>query len=394
MHFAYQWKFAYVLCRQFPATMGTDRVASMGWHEYLWVAVPCGLVTSLDVGLSNLSLVTISITFYTMVKASTPVFVLAWAYVFGIERITLNLLIVVAIIATGEFLTVIGEVEFQIGGFVLCLCASVMSGARWTLVQLKLQTLDPPLKTTIAAMKMLAPSMFFSMFVISLCVERPWNKFGHMDGGQVLHILGLGSVGAAFAIAMILCEFYLIMYSSAVILMIGGVLKEMVTIIMGVTIFHDELNRINVAGCFVVFLGILFYKVTFHLDKQRRGDDKPPHLRGPRQYRAVQADEGEIDGSDRCVGSESSDDGGASAGLDGSPLTRRRRTTPPPLPSLSLDEPPEMKRSGASALPSSKPNSSVMELQNADLRSRGSGPRSRESSPTSSPRGPPKAFLV
>jgi solute carrier family 35 protein C2 len=393
MHFAYQWKFAYFLCRRLPAETGADRVASMGWTEYLWVAVPCGLVTSLDVGLSNLSLVTISITFYTMVKASTPVFVLAWAYAFGIERITVNLLVVVAIIAAGELLTVAGEVEFQMGGFVLCLCASVMSGARWTLVQLKLQTLDPPLKTTFAAMKMLAPSMFLSMLLISLCVERPWSKFGRMDAGQALHILGLGSAGASFAIAMVLCEFYLIMYSSAVILMIGGVLKEMVTIIMGVAIFHDELNKVNVAGCLVVLLGIVFYKVTFHLDKQGRGDDKPPHLRGPRQYRAVQADdEGEVDGSDRCVGSESSDDGGA--GLDGSPLTRRRRTTPPPLPSLSLDEPPEMKRSGASASPASRPNSAAMELQNADLRSRGSGPRSRESSPTSSPRGPPKAFLV
>jgi solute carrier family 35 protein C2 len=393
----------------------------MNWTEYLWVAIPCGLVTSFDVGLSNLSLVTISITFYTMVKASTPVFVLAWAYVFGIERITINLLIVVAIIAAGEFLTVLGEVEFQLSGFILCLLASVMSGARWTLVQLKLQTLDPPLKTTFAAMKMLAPSMFVSMFIISLCLERPWNKFKNLDGGQILHILSLGSVGASFAILMILCEFYLIMYSSAVILMIGGVLKEMVTIVMGVTFFHDELNGINLAGCFVVFLGIVYYKVTFHLDKQKHGSDKPPHLRGQqRQYRAVQADERD-DSLSRGDGSSEnpSDDDGA--GVNDSTLTQRhrsgevhrdvddrdntnghRRTASLRLSSsLSMEELPEMAMNGitpatASSSSSSKP-SSTMETPNVvELRSRigASGLRSRDGSPTTSSQGPPTALLV
>jgi solute carrier family 35, member C2 len=294
MHFGYQWKFAYLLCRQHPDYFGSSRISGMSWGEYLTVALPCGLVTSGDVGLSNLSLVTISITFYTMVKASTPIFVLAWAYVFGIERITCNLLIVVAIIAAGEFLTVMGEVEFETGGFFMCLSASVMSGARWTLVQLKLQTMDPPLKTTVATMRMLAPSMFFSMLLLSLVFERPWNKFETMDSREALHILGLGSLGASFAIAMILCEFYLIMYSSAVILMIGGVLKEMVTIILGVTLFHDQLNRVNLAGCLVVLAGIVFYKVTFHMDKHKNPSGGGSVL-PERQYSAVDGSEDDSD---------------------------------------------------------------------------------------------------
>ena len=242
----------------------------MSWREWMHTSVPCGLVTSGDIGLSNLSLVTISITFYTMVKASTPIFVLLWAYVFGIETITCNLILVVAIIATGEFLTVAGEVGFEPIGFFLCLTASMLSGMRWTLVQLKLQTMDPPLKTTITTMRLLAPSMFVSMLFLSLIVEQPWSKFDHLTTSEATYILALGLMGAFLATAMILCEFHLIMYASAIILMLGGVMKEMITIFVGVFYFGDNLNRLNLAGCFVVFLGVIFYKVTHYLDKRTR----------------------------------------------------------------------------------------------------------------------------
>eukprot|EP00957_Ditylum_brightwellii_P121729 9283421-Ditylum_brightwellii.AAC.1 len=95
-------------------------------------------MAALDVGLSNLSLVHISLAFYIMVKASSPVFVLASAYILGIERITPSLLLVVLLISIGEFLTVLGEVEFDLLDFALCIGNSVCSGMRWTIVQLKL----------------------------------------------------------------------------------------------------------------------------------------------------------------------------------------------------------------------------------------------------------------
>ncbi|EEC46028.1 predicted protein [Phaeodactylum tricornutum CCAP 1055/1] len=301
IHFGAQWIFSATLCALKPAYFGGERVASMSWPVWLALSVPCGLITSGDVGLSNLSLVSISITFYTMIKASTPVFVLGWAYLFGIEKITWSLLLVISVIAAGEFLTVAGEVDFQLGGFLMCLAASVLSGARWTLVQLKLQALDPPLKTTISTMRLLAPSMCLSMVAFSMVVEKPWTKFDHMDTAQFLHVFGLGLFGAFFAIAMILCEFYLIMNATAIILMIGGVIKEMITIIIGVYFFDDSLNLINITGCFVVFLGVVLYKITFHLNKQKVDKTTEKH----HQYQQVgHADRGMDDNDNELFGDE------------------------------------------------------------------------------------------
>jgi solute carrier family 35, member C2 len=221
--------------------------------------------------LSNLSLVRISITFYTMVKASTPIFVLIWAYFLGIEKITMPLVLVVIVIAAGEFLTVTGEGgDLDVLGFAMCVMASFLSGARWTLVQLKLRTMEPPLKTTIATMRLLSPSMFASLFFISLAIEEPWNRLANSDAMELGKVLGLGLIGAVLAISMVLCEFWLIMRSNAIVLMIGGVLKEMVTIMIGVGYFHDKLNRVNITGCLIVFLGVILYKVSHYLEAQQR----------------------------------------------------------------------------------------------------------------------------
>jgi solute carrier family 35 protein C2 len=274
IHFFAQWIFSETLCAMYPVYFGSSRITDMSWKEWLAISVPCGLVTSGDIGLSNLSLVSISITFYTMIKSSTPVFVLGWAYLFGIERITWTLITVVMIIAAGEFLTVVGEAEFDTAGFCMCLGASVLSGARWTLVQLKLQSLEPRLKTTIATMRLLAPSMFISMILVSMIVEQPWTKFVGTTFEQALGMFGLGLFGAFFAIAMILCEFYLIMHASAVVLMIGGVVKEMITIFVGVTVFGDTLNATNIMGCVVVFGGVMVYKVSYHLDSVAKEKNK------------------------------------------------------------------------------------------------------------------------
>ena len=234
VHFLMQWIFSVALTEKWSEFWGGEQVRSMSWAQFLSISLPCGLVTSGDIGLSNLAISRLKITFYTMVKASSPVFVLLWAYLLGIERITYPLFLVVLIIASGEFLAVRGEVHFQLVPFLQCLAASFLSGARWTLVQLKLQNLDPPLKTMIATMRVLAPSMFVSMFVIALIIEEPWVKLAHVNSGsQMLETFGLGVLGGTLAIAMIICEFDLIMRSSAIILMIGGVIKEMITILLG-----------------------------------------------------------------------------------------------------------------------------------------------------------------
>jgi hypothetical protein len=221
-------------------------------------------------------------------QASTPIFVLFWAWLFKIERITWQLLGVIAVIAVGEFLTVYGEANFVLAGFIQCLVASVLSGARWTLVQLKLQTLEPPLQTSLATMRVLAPSMFGSLFAVAMAIEKPWE---HLEWSQTGFTLLLGVIGGFFAIAMTLCEFMLIMQASAIVLMIGGVVKELLNIGIGMAFFGDRLNLVNTIGFIIVFGGVILYKLVFHGPAASSASEGAPPLARVEHYGPVAAGE-------------------------------------------------------------------------------------------------------
>jgi solute carrier family 35 protein C2 len=48
--------------------------------------LPNGSITGLDIGLSNKSLAHITMSFYTMCKSTTPIFLLAFAFIWGLEQ--------------------------------------------------------------------------------------------------------------------------------------------------------------------------------------------------------------------------------------------------------------------------------------------------------------------
>jgi hypothetical protein len=49
-------------------------------------AIPIGVLTAVEVTASNLSLLTISVSFHTMVKSSVPLFVLVFSVMTGLQK--------------------------------------------------------------------------------------------------------------------------------------------------------------------------------------------------------------------------------------------------------------------------------------------------------------------
>jgi hypothetical protein len=72
-------------------------------------------------------------------------------------------------------------------------------------------------------------------------------------------------------------------------------LKPLLTIfysqLYSVTFFGDPLNAINVTGCGIVFLGVLLYKLVFHLEKEARRKEEVLH---PHEKLATEEDGEEI----------------------------------------------------------------------------------------------------
>lgn len=161
--------------------------------------MPCGIAAALEICCANASLVFITLSFYTMVKSSTPIWVLLFSFLFGLEKPRLILVAIIGLMVAGVILTVEGETKFDMLGFVLVLIAAVVSGLRWNLTQVLLQQDRLGMDNPIATLYHLSPIMFVTMLLLSLIFEDPISQFRqsqHFD--NIFHILesfGLMAIG-------------------------------------------------------------------------------------------------------------------------------------------------------------------------------------------------------
>ncbi|KDN52570.1 TPT-domain-containing protein [Tilletiaria anomala UBC 951] len=223
---------------------------------------PCALATAVDIGLSNLSLKTITLTFYTMCKSSNLAFVLLFAFLFRLEVIRWRLVGIIALITAGVIMMVAAETKLVLVGAVEVLTASAMGGLRWALTQMLIDREGMGLNHPVATIYWLSPIMACGLVGASLAFEN-WHKIlgGPFFHGVVrsLRTLGLITLPGLLAFCMNLSEFALIRRTSVVTLSVAGIFKEVLTVIVASTIFGDELTPINITGLCITLIGIGLY---------------------------------------------------------------------------------------------------------------------------------------
>ncbi|KAG0486704.1 hypothetical protein HPP92_008799 [Vanilla planifolia] len=234
----------------------------MTWKDYLVRVVPTALGTALDINLSNASLVFITVTFATMCKSASPIFLLAFAFAFRLETPSFKLLGIILVMSIGVLLTVAKETQFDAWGFVLVMLAAVMSGFRWSMTQILLQKESYGLQNPITFMSYVTPVMAFTTAILSLLLD-PWHELNtnkyfdtkrHMIRSSLLMLLG-----GVLAFFMVLTEYILVSATSAVTVTIAGIVKEAVTILVAVFYFHDQFTVLKGMGLLTILVGVSLF---------------------------------------------------------------------------------------------------------------------------------------
>ncbi|XP_010248369.1 PREDICTED: probable sugar phosphate/phosphate translocator At1g06470 isoform X2 [Nelumbo nucifera] len=227
-----------------------------------FTVVPTALGTALDINLSNVSLVFISVTFATMCKSASPIFLLLFAFAFRLETPSIQLLGIILIISIGILLTVAKETEFEFWGFIFVMLADVMSGFRWCMTQILLQKESYGLKDPITFMSHVAPVMAVATFILSLIMD-PWDEFKRNNyfnnSWHVFRSCLLMLFGGTLAFFMVLTEYILVSVTSAVTVTIAGVVKEAVTILVAVFYFHDQFTWLKGIGLLTIMIGVSLF---------------------------------------------------------------------------------------------------------------------------------------
>lgn len=275
----------------------------MTWKEYYKQVIPNGVATGLDIGLSNTSLAFISLSFYVMLKSTTPLFLLMFAIIWGIEKMTWKLAGVVCIISCGLFLLVAGETEFNLVGFVMVLVASALAGLRWTITQVLLQG-DSHSRSRGGALEIieaLTPIMGCTLLVTSLCTEHLWSSLPNSTYFSSVWnsclTVGILLAGGVIALCMVFAEFTLIANTSALTFMVAGTFKEVVTVGAAVLFLHEDFTLVNGLGLVVLISGVALYNY-FKYQKYKEGLLLEEHVELMSEYDTLhRGKDGEISSS-------------------------------------------------------------------------------------------------
>lgn len=235
---------------------------------FIAAVVPCAIASGLDIGISNTSLRYVSLSFYTMVKSSAPVFVLAVAVILGLERLTMGMIMVMFAISSGTLMTVWsrqGLQGFDIAGFLMVLSAAMLSGVRWSLTQLIIDEHDDEPRVNklasagpLATILYLAPIAGTVMFLMAVGWEgvKPFWRYCTDNTVYTVVVFAMSGVLTFF---LILTEYKVVQETSVLTFAITGILKEILLIGLSMIIFGDQLIAINYVGIVISIGGIAAY---------------------------------------------------------------------------------------------------------------------------------------
>ncbi|KAF9070851.1 triose-phosphate transporter family-domain-containing protein [Rhodocollybia butyracea] len=263
LHMVVQFILAALVLHIWPKKFKPIRYPTL--EEYGKKAIPTGTTTSLDIGLSNLSLKTVTLSFYTMVKSSSLIFVLLFAFLFRLERFSWRLVGVILLICSGVLLMVATETHFVLGGFLLVLSASVLGGLRWGLTQVLFQNKKIGFSNPASTIFLLSPIMAITLCVLSLVIESWSSLFAseYFSGlTRTIKTVSLLIAPGVLAFCMVLSEFYIIQRAGVVPMSIAGIAKEVTTITVSAWFFGDELTPLNLTGVAITVCGIGLF--TYH----------------------------------------------------------------------------------------------------------------------------------
>ena len=280
VQFAMQWMLASLILKYVAPSLRPRR--AVDWNVFTKHVAPVGVAMGLDIGLSNLSLVHVTVSFYTLAKTSSILFLLAFAFAIGVEPVSLRLTAAVLLLCLGEVLTVRGETQFNALGAALCFAAAAASGVRWVLSQRVLHSSvknknnrknnlkntgglrkshgmhNPPVMLRVMMPVMCVVVFFFSCFKERWWATLPGSAWGSSSFDIFFDLL-VTLFGALMALCMSMAEFELVKETSAVTVSVIGAGKDVFTVLCAVLVFRDGFGAENFFGLVFVVAGIGAY---------------------------------------------------------------------------------------------------------------------------------------
>eukprot|EP01038_Epipyxis_sp_PR26KG_P008114 gene8114-10989_t len=216
--------------------------------------IPVAAFFAVSLIFANKAYLYLSVSYIQMLKAFTPVAVLIFSYISGLEQVTLIELSIVLIISVGVAIASVGETYFSLTGFLFQLFAILAESSRLVLTnailkQLKLDSLSSLYYTAPACACFTGTA--FMIFEFS---TFPFSRLFELYFGMIMLLNAL--IAFTLNIAVVL----LISNQSALILTLAGIMKDILLVVLSVLVFSSPVTLIQYFGYGIAIIGMNAHK--------------------------------------------------------------------------------------------------------------------------------------
>jgi drug/metabolite transporter (DMT)-like permease len=225
---------------------------------YMRAIVPIGIFFSLSLICGNLSYLYLSVAFIQMLKATTPVAVLLSGWALGVSQPSLKVFLNVSFIVIGVILASMGEIKFVVVGVVYQIGGVIFEALRLTMVQRVLSS--PDLKMDpLVSLYYFAPICAVMNFIVAMVWEVPRVSMDDFYNVGLFTFLINGLCAFLLNIAVVL----LIGKTSAVVLTLCGVLKDIMLVAASMMIWGTQVTPLQFFGYSIALGGMVYYKLGY-----------------------------------------------------------------------------------------------------------------------------------
>ncbi|KAJ5997414.1 hypothetical protein N7499_006192 [Penicillium canescens] len=254
-HMVFATAMTQILAR-FTTVLDSRHKVPMNPATYTRAIVPIGIMFSLSLICGNLAYLYLSVSFIQMLKATNAVATLLATWAFGIAPTNLKTLGNVSLIVVGVVIASFGEIKFDMFGFLIQVGGIIFEALRLVMVQRLLSSaefkMDP-----LVSLYYYAPACAVTNGVVTLFAELPRLTMGDIYG------LGIGTLIANALVAFLLnaSVVLLIGKTSAVVLTMAGILKDILLVCASMFIFRDPVTAQQFFGYSIALAGLVYYKL-------------------------------------------------------------------------------------------------------------------------------------
>ncbi|KAI5863394.1 TPT-domain-containing protein [Durotheca rogersii] len=246
------------LMARYTSLLDGRKTVKMTGRVYLRAIVPIGVFFSLSLICGNLTYLYLSVAFIQMIKATTPVAVLLSSWAMGLAPPNLRQLLNVSAIVVGVMIASFGEIKFVWIGFLYQLGGLMFEAIRLNLVQALLSSAEYKMDPLVSLFYF-APICAAMNGVVALVWEFPRVSLAEFNNVGIFTFFLNGLCAFLLNVSVV----FLIGKTSAVIMTLCGVLKDVMLVLASMAIWGTPVSGLQAFGYSIALAGMVYYKLGF-----------------------------------------------------------------------------------------------------------------------------------